>query len=182
MSCNLKKSQSTIFNSFLSEKDNEDALYEYNQNPSEENKRNLNKKFKSFYFKIRAIAYFSKALPYEARYFDKRIRQHNKRFSISLDKPINQENTTLKDQLVATNDGSRIYIYENVHQIINDSKLENALRTLTEKQRKIILLNVVYKYKDIEIANALNITQQAVSKSKKQGLLKLRRYFNGADS
>lgn len=50
----------------------------------------------------------------------------------------------------------------------------SALKILPEQQRKVLVYRYVYLYSDVEIAEILNITRQAVNRLKNRGLLNLR--------
>ena len=50
----------------------------------------------------------------------------------------------------------------------------SALKILPEQQRKVLVYKYVYLYNDVEIAEILNITRQAVNRLKNRGLLNLR--------
>lgn len=50
----------------------------------------------------------------------------------------------------------------------------SALKILPEQQRKVLIYKYVYLYNDVEIAEILNITRQAVNRLKNRGLSNLR--------
>lgn len=59
--------------------------------------------------------------------------------------------------------------------------IKNALKILTTNQRRVIKLKMYYGYSDAEIAAKLNITRQAVNKTKKAALKKIRAYLEKTD-
>lgn len=55
--------------------------------------------------------------------------------------------------------------------------LNNALKTLTERQMQVISMIFYEGYNEIEISNMLKISQQRVNKIKKQSINKLKKYL-----
>lgn len=64
--------------------------------------------------------------------------------------------------------------HSDIMDELNNKKLYSALISLTEKQRFILSMTVIYGYSEIEVASRLNISQQRVSKVKNKILKKLR--------
>ncbi|MBQ6847632.1 MAG: sigma-70 family RNA polymerase sigma factor [Clostridia bacterium] len=55
--------------------------------------------------------------------------------------------------------------------------LADALRTLTKKQRMVILCRYIYDYSDVEIADSLGISRQAVNRIKNRAMESMREYL-----
>ena len=62
---------------------------------------------------------------------------------------------------------------DSIHDINLSIDIRSALKYLTIQQRKIVLLNIL-QYSDTEIANILNITRQAVNKTKRKAFYTLK--------
>ena len=78
---------------------------------------------------------------------------------------------TLNNNIIASNDQS--YPTEDYILLLQaGSKLK-----LSPKEKKILIMKFIDDKTDKEIAKALGVTRQAVSKSKSQLLIKLRKYL-----
>ncbi|WP_291579855.1 RNA polymerase sigma factor [Clostridium sp. UBA6640] len=64
------------------------------------------------------------------------------------------------------------------YEIEDNIYVEDLLRTLSRMQRIILEERYIKNYSDIEIANKLNISRQAVNKTKNKALENLRTYMN----
>ena len=62
-----------------------------------------------------------------------------------------------------------------------DDKLSiiQCMTPLSEKQKLVLIYKYIYGYSDVEIANLLDISRQAVNRIKNRGLLVLKEYFSG---
>ena len=66
-------------------------------------------------------------------------------------------------------------------QISNNEDLENALNTLTNKQKQVIYLNFFEKKTLKRIGLELNITTNAVEKLKMRAIARLKKYLEDND-
>lgn len=138
----------------------------------------LNQLFKEFYFEYRFKAYLNQILYFEAITFSKKRSQHHKREALILEQPIgNDRETTLLDTIADTEtirlegiDG-----LDSLDSYLSDDQLYQAFKQLTNHQQKILYLSFVKLLKDVEIAMVLNVSQQAVSKTRKTALEKIRK-------
>lgn len=136
----------------------------------------LDKLFKEFYFKYRFIVYISKCLYFEAVNYDKRKRKDDKRQSIIIDQTIIEvENITLIDKIATPEDIEDQIFKEELEELLTDVILYRAYKNLTKKQQNILYLAFAKELKDVEIAAKINVTQQAVSKSRKNALMILKK-------
>ncbi len=60
-----------------------------------------------------------------------------------------------------------------------DLLLSDALESLSYKQRVVIVYKYIYCYRDVEIAELLGITRQAVNRINLRAIEKLRNYYMG---
>ncbi|MEK4715931.1 sigma factor-like helix-turn-helix DNA-binding protein [Sporosarcina sp. FSL K6-5500] len=167
-----EKIQNPLLKGFLKQEDNNQLYEEFLIKHTKEIKRILNKRFVMFYYKIRLISYFSKLIEFEAIKYDMKLREHNKRYNLILDKPTNSGNRdTLVDLL---KDGSSGVTITKLEDFIEPA----ALKSLTDKQKNILYLIYIKELKDTEISKMLGVSQQSITKTKKTAIQKLRRVLN----
>ncbi|MFJ5767849.1 sigma-70 family RNA polymerase sigma factor [Lysinibacillus sp. NPDC093210] len=168
--------------SFFKIPTNKEKYMETISNPSPENRKELDKLFKHFYFKIRFISHISSTLKFNSINFDKKLRLLQSRFSLTLDATINSNEgqETFLD-LVADEQAedyfSDIILNDNLDEYVISPILYDALNSLTKKQKEIISLAYAEGLSDTEIGRRLNKTQQTVSKTHKKALEKMLIYI-----
>ncbi|MBD7983776.1 sigma-70 family RNA polymerase sigma factor [Sporosarcina sp. Sa2YVA2] len=166
------KGNDRILESFMSIAENKDVYKIYMKNPTQENKERLDHHFKKHFYIIRCISYFIKLIHFESRHFDQKQRKRDKIYQLSLD----QENESGQRNIeLITDHEIKEYPGEKLEQVISDPILYSLFLSLTDRQR--MLLNRIYvdNLKDTEVAVILGITQQAVTKAKKNAISKLRK-------
>ena len=173
-----KHLQNPIIKSFFEAPGNLDLLKEVISNPTDLLKKKLDDSFKEFYFKIRFTTYLSQAIYFNAINFDKKIKLFSERNLSILDKPLKGEKDgTIIDLLSSTEwkEGQEVgKISSDISDHLTNYSLFNGTQLLTENQRQLLSLAYVYGLNDSEIAIYLNKSQQAVSRSHKRALKKLR--------
>ena len=147
-------------------------------NPTQENKHQLDKLFKAFYFEIRFASHIASTIHFNAINYDKRFRKMNTRFHLTLDATVSSEDgeTTFKELLA--DDKAHLIIVEiiskrSILEQVECPILHRALQTLSDKQLEIIQLVYLHGLSDTEVSRVLNISQQSVSKTHKKALKKL---------
>jgi RNA polymerase sigma factor (sigma-70 family) len=166
-----------IMKNFLSIEENQKLFESYKREPTEEKKKLLNKKYKKFAKTIRAISYLNKTIHFESKKMDQRIRIHNQRFQLILDKPTTKEdNTNLVDLVVDESIEKQFdeITSEQLEDYINNPNVANSIKKLTEKQKNILYLLYVKNLKANEIAKITKVSQQSVSKTKNKAIEKIR--------
>ena len=175
-----------LLKAFLEEVEHFELYKEYCLSPSEWLKKLIDERFIQFYIRIRAIAYFSKIIYFTARHFDKERRKYEKRYVLTLDSS-NDGNwnkgevaNTLKEMIVdeSASIGFQERLTHELEQHIQHPMLFKAIQSLNQRQQQILYLAYVLNISDTEISKKLNVTQQAVSKSKNNALAKVRRLIN----
>lgn len=161
-----------ILESFLSVEENNRIYKTYIIAPSNDNRERLDAQFKKHFYIVRCVSYFLKMIHFESRHFDKKQRELNKRYKLSLDTVTElgeKISDLIPDQQIPSCSGKEL------EHMINDPNLYSAILELTDRQR--MLLNYIYveNMKNTEIATVLGISQQAVSKAKNKALLNLRK-------
>lgn len=178
----INEIKNPLLKSFLADKKHYDLYQNYYQYPTEVTKEKLNSSYQKFHAKLRAISYFSKVIHYSARHIDKRTRTHENRYVLMLDghKEDSGDELSLKDCLQDQHAQRKFeeHLNEKIEDFIEDKKLFHAISTLNERQKQILYLSYIMNFSDTEISKILNVTQQAISKSRVAALKKVRRLFS----
>ena len=173
-----KHLQNPVIKSFLDIQENMDLLVDVINNPTNVSKKKLDDTFREYYFKIRFTNYLSKAIYFNAINFDKKVNLFLDRNKSILDSQLKEgDNLTLIDYLVSKEwqEGQEVWIdSSNIADHLTSHSLYKAIHLLTENQRQLLNLAYIYDLNDSEIAIYLNKSQQAVSRSHKKALKKLR--------
>ncbi|PUB11934.1 sigma factor-like helix-turn-helix DNA-binding protein [Paenisporosarcina sp. OV554] len=173
-----KHLQNPVIKSFLDIQENMDLLVDVINNPTNVSKKKLDDTFREYYFKIRFTNYLSKAIYFNAINFDKKVNLFLDRNKSILDSQLKEgDNLTLIDYLVSKEwqEGQEVWIdSSNIADHLTSYSLYKAIHLLTENQRQLLNLAYIYDLNDSEIAIYLNKSQQAVSRSHKKALKKLR--------
>lgn len=176
-----------LLRAFLADQEHLDLYKQYCKSPNDCIKKIINDRFVSFYIRIRAISYFSKIIHFTARHFDIERRKYENRYVLSLDSTggdfkegINESKFTLKEFLV--DETATRHFQENLEkeigQHIQNPILYKAILSLNERQKQILYLSYITNISDTEISKQMNVTQQAISKSKNNALAKVRRLID----
>lgn len=176
-----------LLKAFLGELEHLELYQQYCKSPNEWLKKMIDERFVQFYIRIRAIAYFSKIIYFTARHFDRERRKYENRYVLTLDSSSNDGNgskiegsSTFKELIV--DESATIHDYERLNhelnQYIQHPMLYKAIQSLNKRQQQILFLAYVMNISDTEISKKLNVTQQAISKSKNNALAKVRRMIN----
>lgn len=172
--------------SFLKIPTNKNVYMNTISNPTQENMNELDRLFKQFYFKIRFISHISTTLKFNSINYDKRWKLIQSRFTSTLDASINSsegEETFL--DLIADEQSENLFIEivlnDSLEEHVTCPMLHNALNSLTKKQKEIIHLAYVEGLNDTEIAQKLNKSQQAISKTHKKALGNMLTYLENRE-
>jgi RNA polymerase sigma factor (sigma-70 family) len=173
-----KHLQNPVIKSFLEIPENMGLLEEVINNPTNLSKKKLDDTFREFYFKIRFTNYLSTAIYFNAINYDKKVNLFLERNKTILDGQLNDgDSVTLIDYLASKEwqEGQEVWIDStNIADHLTSYTLFNAIQLLTENQRQLLNLAYIYDLNDSEIAIYLNKSQQAVSRSHKKALKKLK--------
>ena len=159
-----------IIEEFLSYPDNQKMLEEYQYTNSQEIKNKLDREFKRFYQNIRILTYVLKVLHFESKRFDQKERLHRRRNILSLD----------GDEKISVIYHERFFtdfigFSDDISDHISSDKLFFSIRKLSARQKKILSLVFVKQMTDREIAHYFGISQQAVSKSRRNIIENIRK-------
>lgn len=144
--------------------------------PTKENWGNLDQAFRQFYIEIRFIHYIAKVIRRYAKDFRMKSQRYNAHYLSILDQPVYKEESsiiTYKDQLEDEEKG--VIIRErNLLGQVEDCRLLEALKKLTDKQLWMMNSYFVEFITQREIACCLDVSQQFVSKRIKTTLDRLK--------
>lgn len=143
--------------------------------------KSLNSKFYDYLFKVFACGYVKKTIIYNSMKYKKQRKEEKSREELSLNiipegfdeeriNAIIDENTYNNELFYETN-----YCDEVFSQIVENLELLRALNTLTERQKEVIYMCYVLEEKEAALAKKLNVSLQAINKTKNQAIRKLRR-------
>ncbi|MBC9721087.1 MAG: sigma-70 family RNA polymerase sigma factor [Lactobacillus sp.] len=161
-----------ILKDFLNLNENKLLYRAYLENPNIENKKELDSRFRKHFYLVRCISYFLKIIHFESKHFDKKQRKRNEKFQLILDKQTEEDNKII--DLVPDNKTPE-YLALNLEDLVENQDLYYAIQNLNNKQKLLLNLIFIEGLKDTEIAEMFNITQQAVTKMKKNVINKLKK-------
>ena len=156
---------SNVFKRFLEIEEYNKLYTAYLEDPNSTNADTLNEHFKYFEKQIIRIAYIKKAVIYESRKFDSMLREHNRKYELNLDAPIN-ESLAMVDTVQDENSFLQFEnIFENdLESLLSDELLITLLKRLNTKQKQVLYYRYVNELTEKEIAMIYNVSQQAISK------------------
>lgn len=169
----MSSEKQKIIQEFLRCPSNKTLFEEYKATLSEEIKQKIDAKFKKFYQNYRIISYLVKVLHYESKHFDKKMRTYKNRYQLIL--PSDLENVNFTPIYFQKSYSDSVEFSNDIADHISSEKLFNCVKTLTDRQKEILSLVYVKQMTDKEIAQYLGITQQAVSKTRKNVIKKIRK-------
>lgn len=144
-------------------------------NPTHENQKRLNRSFKDFYNEIRFKKYISTAIWRHARDCLSKEKRERTRYLLIMDQSIgNQEKGASYGEQVAIEDNQEDVQADHLIDHIENPELYVILRHLTKKQLQVLDLYILHQLTHREIASLLDVSQQAVSKTIRQSLAKIR--------
>ncbi|MFJ7734497.1 sigma factor-like helix-turn-helix DNA-binding protein [Lysinibacillus sp. NPDC097231] len=166
---------SPIFESFIVTKENEALYKSYVNEPSLANKEKLEKAFATHTKQLLAISYLKKLIYFESRRFDKKRKEFERIQPVILNAPT-EENITLIDMIADKNSDIyfQIRLEANIEEVITDSLLFDAVRKLSKRQKEVLYYRYVLNWNDPMIAKKSKVSQQAITKSHKKALQKLK--------
>lgn len=117
----------------------------------------------------RFVGYISSIIHYNSINFDKKDRRYNERFSLVFNEmeqgPLsNNEGDYYNDQPL-----------EDLEYQISNPVLYATFMSLTEREQEVLNLSFCQDLSDTDISSKLGVSQQNISKTKKNALKKLRK-------
>ena len=167
-----------VIKAFLSKEENYQLFKKSICYPTLQNQELLDQAFRAFYFYFRFTTYVSSTLYFYGINLDKKIRETNYRFPVTLDQPIDDNSEIYHKDLAEHYEDFEIESDNLLDYIINPD-LYKVLQGITSNQRKILYLVYVKGFTDSEVGILLNKSQQAVSKSRSKAMKKIRKCMEG---
>ncbi|WP_051240064.1 sigma-70 family RNA polymerase sigma factor [Pontibacillus halophilus] len=178
---NEEKLNNPIVVNFLEQESNQ-LLYErYKLNPSNTNKKALDRRFKEYFREIKLISYINKLIYHYSIDFDKKVTAKRDKFQLTLDKPMDTDKSTspitmrdtisIKDSLDETD--------FSLQEFISNLDAYKTWRKLNTKQKKILTLKYKYQMNDKEVSEFMGESKQVVSYNHNKALLELKKSYGG---
>jgi len=171
-----EKLKEPIVSNFLKDEDNYQKFLAFIESPNHETKNALDFAFKSYYKRVKVIAYIDKLIHYFSMDLDKKRNKYHADHQLILDKPIGENGSmTIKDNLTTNYSPVLNACRFHLEELLEDLNLYEAWQTLSDKQKKILTLKYQYNLRDVDIANILSETKQVVSYNHNRAIQILRR-------
>ncbi|MGM0712515.1 sigma-70 family RNA polymerase sigma factor [Brevibacillus parabrevis] len=129
----------------------------------------LKRRFEEFLKEIRLIKYISSIIHYTAIELSLHKRKQDRIYH-----PVD-DFEKLVDGLTYTTNELIVEEKQCWKEVLTDKRLLDAIHKLTEKEQTILNLLFLENIKESEVACLFGVSQQAISKTKKRALLKLRK-------
>lgn len=175
--------ENPIIQEFLKDKEHEKAMKDTFGKPSPTNINLLNHTFKKFYRINRVERYSSSLIRGRAQDYDKKRNKRERREHVILDKPASMGDRDEFDTLGSLWEGKETTEVESFDSIIEkqngilpvkNEHLEKAIRSLSDKQSKILFYRFQQQLTNREIADLLGESEQNIGYWVKKTLRQLR--------
>lgn len=147
----------------------------YRKEPTDKNKILLDCAFQHHSKKALAISYIKKLIYYESRRFDINVRKLELNQPLIVDNPDSTLIDTVKDE-----EAEKQFQYmfpKCIRSFVSNELLLQAIHNLSDRQQKILYFYYTLEFSDAEIAAKYKVSQQAISKSRNQAILKLKSFM-----
>lgn len=163
---------------FLSNEDNLSLLKNYIIDPTDKNKNKVDMEFKAHCIKVRRISYINKLIHFFSQDFDKKRRKQRERNLLILDRASSIDSKTPIIDLVKDYRPESVQLSRNLMEEIENEKLIEALKTLTEKQ--LLIIDMIYHKNMLlkEVSIKLQTTPQNISNHHRTAIKKLKSYLS----
>lgn len=175
-----------LFKTFINQDISNKRIYDdYLKSKDIKLKKIIDNKFNNFLIKVSFYSYINKTLYYSSLNFKKKAYHiHNNELLI-----LNKTYKDSEEELINTltlednfdydiNMDNHNYKYD-WNSLLSNELLLDGIYSLTEKQKFILYMNIVEEKTEIQIAKELNISKQAVNKTKNTALKKLNKLIGG---
>ncbi|RUT30561.1 sigma-70 family RNA polymerase sigma factor [Paenibacillus zeisoli] len=136
----------------------------------------LQEAFRQHLFQLRFVRYMATVVQLSTLSFIRSTHKIHKRNPLIIDQ-MSSEESHGSDSLLFDYCPSVDYYFKEYSAFaenIEDEKLYGSFRLLTHKQQQIVLMSYVLCYRDTEIAESLQVSPQAIFKTRQSALNKLR--------
>ncbi|OUQ85204.1 hypothetical protein B5G50_28320 [Brevibacillus brevis] len=163
-----------LLDAFLAQEDNQQLYQRALNSPDDtQGNRELDCRFQKFYDEVRFTKFISSLIRFTAIELAVRNQKTSKACQPT------DEIERVMDSLVSDSEKSEREDNSEWEDVLADKRLLDAVHDLTENEQEILTLLYLRNLKEAEAASLLGISQQAVSKTKKRALLKLRKQLEG---
>ncbi|MCM3759151.1 sigma-70 family RNA polymerase sigma factor [Sporosarcina aquimarina] len=173
--------QNRLLQTFLEDEDVNNFYLNYLKHPNKYKKDKIEELFQIHVRKIQLLTYFSKILNFEAKRYDRNIKQLYYDAPLILDKSTHEGCSGI--DLVRENHS----VYEldisiptssyNLAAVCEDKRLYKIISKLSTRQKEILYLLYIEGLTEYEIAQKLVISKQSVNKTKNQTLKKIKQDY-----
>lgn len=168
-----------LISSFFRDQTNVALLISVLQNCSEENRRKIGQEFQRYIFHVRFVSYISSLIRYANIDYHRKRKKIEERNQLIFDTPIKEESEISLGEYLLSNSyvpsNSATFNSESFLSSIENCDLSEAFSRLTERQKYVITLAYSVCERDTEIASRLQVSQQAVTKTKKAAIKQLKK-------
>ncbi|WP_456364514.1 sigma-70 family RNA polymerase sigma factor [Priestia aryabhattai] len=162
--------ENPVIQEFLKDEKHKEIMDEAFKNPSQDNINLLEQTFKTFYRINRVVRYCTVLIRGRSVDFDKRERKRNAKQQLIYDKNLYEGDTPCVDTAGATKTGNmetpESIVMEKVEDgsviPVENEKLDKAMRSLTDEQRKILYYRFEKMLTNRQIAEILGYNEQKV--------------------
>ncbi|MCL6477430.1 MAG: sigma-70 family RNA polymerase sigma factor [Peptococcaceae bacterium] len=174
----IREYKNPIIINFFQKKETRLLLEKVLESPSKENREKIDDAFREYYVEIRLKRFLSDLIHYTSINFDKDRRRQMERYLLILDAPVNdlENESTFAEILPSEQKLEQILLEKEtrLEEIFTDQNLSKVIHYLTAKEKRILEYIFIMNMSDTSISKTLGVSQQAVSKTKKRALSKLR--------
>lgn len=162
--------ENKLISSFLKEQNNQELFNSYREMKIELIKEQLDSRFRVYYKKYRLISYLIKMLHFESKHMDKKLRTHQNRYQLGISEDETEKLITdIKSEYIPIMESSL-----NIQDHVENKELFLRITKLTKKQQEILSLVFIRQMTDTEVAKYYGVSQQSISKTKKNIIKKLK--------
>ncbi|WP_058300705.1 sigma-70 family RNA polymerase sigma factor [Gorillibacterium timonense] len=170
----------SLISAFFDNDENAVLLGRAMGHPTPENRKELDRAFQRFFFGVRFTKYLGSMIRYSDIDYHRRRKKYESRNRLIFDSPLGEDSemsmgdyllTKLPESPGCSASGSP----EAFQAELDNPDLCEAFSKLTDRQKLVVTLSYSARERDTEIASRLNVSQQAVTKTRITALNKMRR-------
>ncbi|WCT55625.1 sigma-70 family RNA polymerase sigma factor [Paenibacillus kyungheensis] len=176
---NITTEQNPIIHSFLSIQSNKQLLEQAMYYPTAQNKQKLNQAFKLFFLEARFTSYIASLIHFSAINYDKKNRLYKDRYQLIVDQ--NRDSDHASASIFPADTDTYHFVEQSWQQVMTEKRMYEAIEQLTSREQSILCYLYIYEMTEKEISTKLQVTQQAISKTKRLALKKLQTYLQCLD-
>lgn len=168
--------QNPIIHSFLNISSHRQLLEQAMYYPTASNKQKLNQAFQLFFLEARFTSYIASLIHFSAINYDKKNRLYKDRHQLIMDQNENKDHPYAS--IVPAETDTYHFVERNLQQVITEKRMYEAIQQLTDREQRILCYLYIYEMTEKEISSQLQVTQQAISKTKRLAIKKLQAYLH----